>query len=153
MSVLRIDVLMRSSPFYSSLETFQIFYFNFRLIIHFIFIIIFIVFAYSKIVRVGKHFSAFFSIVDSNARVTKNCIGNFTGVSKKECVVHCINDKRCQTFNYNYKEEICETLSVSKFDGVGFLERQKHWAHYETDCNQKKVRLNVTCKITIINYK
>ena len=91
--------------------------------------------------------------MDSNSRVTRNCIGNFTNVSKKDCVQHCINDKRCLTFNYNCKERICEILNVSKFDGVGYLELQKYWTHYETDCNDKKVTIFVACEINIINYK
>ena len=28
---------------------------------------------------------------------------------------------------------------MSKFDGLGYLERHDYWTHYETDCNQKKV--------------
>ena len=118
--------------------------------VHLLFIIIFIVFAYCKIVRVGKHFTALFSIVDSNSRVTRNCIGNFTGVSKRDCVVHCINDNRCLTFNYNCKEKICEILNVSKFDGLGYLERQNYWTHYETDCNQNKVTLVAVVVVVVV---
>ena len=104
-----------------------------------IFSIMCIVLAHSKIIRVGKHFFAYFTIVDSNARVLRNCTGNFTKTSQRDCLAKCMSNEGCQTFNYNSKEKICEILNVSKFDGVGYLERQRYWTHYETDCNQKKV--------------
>ena len=93
-----------------------------------------------KILRVGKHFTGNFLIVDSNSRVTSNCVSNFTNnCPLKKCVSECIAEKQCMTFNYHKKENICELLNVSKFDAVGILQREVYWVHYETDDDASKV--------------
>ena len=93
-----------------------------------------------KILRVGKQFYANFAIVDSQARVTSNCIRNFTSMySSKQCAKECVDMEQCKTFNYHVKQNICELLNISKFDVLGILRKVRHWTHYETDEDASKV--------------
>ena len=93
-----------------------------------------------KILRVGKHFTGNFVIVDSNSRVTSNCVSNITkNCHLKKCVSECIAEKQCMTFNYHKKDNVCELLNISKFDAIGILQREMYWVHYETDDDASKV--------------
>ena len=104
--------------------------------------IIFLLRIQGKILRVGHHFIANFVIVDSNSRLTSNCIRNITkNCPLKRCVKECIATIQCKTFNYHKVEGICELLTISKFDVVGVLRKQLHWVHYETDDDALKVKM------------
>ena len=93
-----------------------------------------------KILRVGKEFFANFAIVDSHARVTSNCIRNFTNIySSKQCAMECVGMDQCKTFNHHVIENICELLNISKFDVLGILRKVRYWTHYETDEDASKV--------------
>ena len=110
------------------------------MIIQLVFIMMSFLRIQGKILRVGHHFTAHFVIVDSNSRVTSNCIRNITtNCPLKRCVKECIATKQCKTFNYHKVEGICELLTISKFDSVIILRREKNWVHYETDEDANKV--------------
>lgn len=94
----------------------------------------------TKILRAGHQFEARFRLVDSNSRVMANCVQDLTNTDQRQCIIACIQDIRCSTFNYNKLERICELLNISKFDDAGILERHVGWAHYETDDDASEVR-------------
>ena len=78
--------------------------------------------------------------MDSNARITSNCIKNITNqCSLIKCITECASNPDCKTFNHNKLHGICELLSISKFDAIGLLKKQIYWTHYETDEDVQKV--------------
>ena len=103
---------------------------------------LFALFLDAKIIRVGDHFAAYFTLLEHDSRlVNQTClIKKFTNIKEAgECLKHCIRHKRCATFNFNRREERCELLKCSKFDGLGFVRKAVNWTHFETDGNVKKV--------------
>lgn len=93
----------------------------------------------AKILRVGHHFEARFTLVNPNQRITANCVQNLTNTDFSSCVRACVLEKKCVTLNHNELENICELLNISKFDALGLLKYGRHWNHYETDDDVTKV--------------
>ena len=95
----------------------------------------------TKIIRAFPHFTANFSIADSNSRLISQCIENTTVHNIQGCVGRCIQNPNCTTFNFHKIKGICELFKTSKFDGVGCLRLQVNWVHYETDNDAKLVSI------------
>lgn len=93
----------------------------------------------TKILRVGREFNGFFSLIDANSRIPYNCVRNTTARDLRACVAKCLLEERCLTFNHHEELKICELLNISKFAEVGLLKRDKGWRHYETDDDNPNV--------------
>ena len=118
----------------------------FRMSVHLIVVSFLFLPLEGKILRAGRNFHANFAIVDSFSRVTSNCIRNFTSNhDSRKCSMACISMEECKTFNLHEKEGICELLSISKFDVLGVLRRERHWTHYETDDDADEVNIFLIC--------
>ena len=64
---------------------------------------------------------------------------SFNGLQDTECMVKCVENEKCRSYNTNKKDGRCEINGKALADSGAILETDSNWVYKSTDYSSKLV--------------
>ncbi len=115
----------------------------------------------SWIIRLACKHEADFTTVVNDFKLTNNLIGGITTNDQQGCIIECVRNNRCKSFNYQKRQtaenQNCELNGDIKENAEESFEQKAGWVYMATNYNTTKVESqlfpfplsNLTSRVTL----
>ena len=94
---------------------------------------------YGCILRLPCKTLADFSIVHKGRRLSDHVLKKYKGLDEEQCMIKCVEQRKCRSYNLNAKEKLCELNSKAHVDNGTVLDDETDWIYKSTDYDNRLV--------------
>ena len=82
-----------------------------------------------------------FNVIHLGKRLLDQVLASFIGLQDTQCMVKCVKNVKCRSYNTNRKDGRCEVNGKALVDNGTILNADSDWVYKSTDYS-----LNVVCE-------
>ncbi|XP_065060838.1 protein crumbs homolog 1-like isoform X2 [Rhopilema esculentum] len=94
---------------------------------------------YGYMLRLPCKTLADFSIFHKGRRLSDNVLKKDKGLDESQCMMKCVEHRKCRSYNLNVKEKLCELNSKAHADNGTVLAEETDWTYKSTDYSNRLV--------------
>ena len=80
-----------------------------------------------------------FKVIFKDKRLTGNVLASFYGLQDTQCMVKCVENEKCRSYNINVKDGTCEVNGKASADNGAILKTDPDWVYKSTDYSSNLV--------------